>query len=57
MRLFFDSPDVKPILVEAMNDIKLCKLATQKLIQKFTQRSRQKYVSVKVMEATAEEEQ
>ena len=54
MQLFFDSPDVRPILIEAQNDIKMCKFVTQKIIQKFIQRSKQKYVET--VEVPAEEE-
>jgi hypothetical protein len=44
--IFFDSPEIRPILDEAMSDIKLCKLATQKLVTTFTSRSKQSYVRV-----------
>jgi len=46
MPLFFDSPEVKPILQEALGDVKMCKLATQKLVTNFTARSKQRYVRV-----------
>lgn len=44
MPLFFDSPEVRPILEEALNDVKVCRMATQKLVNTFTARSKRKYV-------------
>jgi hypothetical protein len=46
MKLFFDSPEVRPILMEAMAEIKISKLAVQGIIAKFTEKSKQKYVQV-----------
>ena len=56
MQLFFDSKEVKFAVMEAMQDIKLAKMSVTGLIRKFTQRSKQKYVSVKVVEDEQEEE-
>jgi hypothetical protein len=44
MRLFFDSPEVRPILMDAIAEIKTSKLAVQGIVSKFTERSKQKYV-------------
>ena len=52
--LFFDSPEVKPMLTEALADIKVCKIATQKLVRSFTQRSKQKYVRIEQREEVEE---
>lgn len=46
MQLFFDSPDVRPILTEALAEIKASKLAVQAVVQRFVERSKQKYVRV-----------
>lgn len=46
MRLFFDSPEVKMVVMDAMQDIKLCKIAVEGVIRRFVQRSKQKYVKV-----------
>lgn len=42
--MYFDSLEVRNAVAEAMEDVKLCQTATQKLIQNFTQRSKQRYV-------------
>jgi hypothetical protein len=47
MPLLSDSPAVKAVIVEALDDVKMCKMATQQLISKFTSRSKQKYVLIK----------
>lgn len=46
MKLFFDSPDIRPILMDVMTEIKACKISTFEIVQKFTQRSKQKYIRV-----------
>lgn len=56
MQMFFDSKEVKLAVMEAMQDVKIAKHAMTGLIRKFTQRSKQKYVSVKVVEDEREEE-
>lgn len=43
MPLFFDSPEVKPVIAEAFDDIRLCMAATQSLIRAFTRMSKQQY--------------
>lgn len=45
MQMFFDSPKVRETVIEALEDIKMCRIATQKLVQKFTERSKQKYIT------------
>ena len=52
MQLFFDSPEVKVVVNEALDSVKTCQLATQKLIQNFTQRSKQKYIRIEDEEAS-----
>lgn len=42
--MFFDNPQVKATVDEAMENVKMCQTATHKLIQNFTQRSKQRYV-------------
>ena len=44
--LFSDSPEVMAAVKEAMENVKVCQTATQKLVQNFTQRSKQRYVRV-----------
>jgi len=43
-QVFFDSPEIKAKYDEALQDVRVCQTATQKLIQNFTQRSKQRYV-------------
>lgn len=43
-QVFFDSPEIKAKYDEALQDVRMCQIATQKLIQNFTQRSKQRYV-------------
>ena len=54
MPMFFDSPEVKAVVVDAMESVKICQIATHKLINNFTQRSKQKYVRIMEDEATKE---
>lgn len=42
--MFFDSPDIKAAVNEALDNVKVCQTATHKLIQNFTQRSKQRYI-------------
>lgn len=44
MRLFFDSPEVKRAVQDILDDVKVCKLATQKVADNFTRLSKNKYV-------------
>ena len=44
MQMFFDSPEVKAVVTETLESVKMCQLATQRLIQNFIQRSKQKYI-------------
>jgi hypothetical protein len=42
--LFFDSPEIKIAVNEALENVKVCQTATQKLVKNFTQRSKQRYI-------------
>ena len=42
--VFFDSPEIKAKFDEALQDVKICQIATQKLVQNFTQLSKQRYI-------------
>jgi hypothetical protein len=42
--MFFDSPEIKAAVNESLENVKVCQTATQKLIQNFTQRSKQRYI-------------
>lgn len=46
MKLFFDSPEIRPILSEAIEDIKICRFSVQKIITKFVEKSKQKYFEI-----------
>lgn len=52
MQLFFDSKEVKLIVQEAMGEVKTGRIAVNRLIQKFVDRSKQKYVVVQEEEPT-----
>ncbi len=44
MQMFFDSPSVKQIVMEVMEDVKDCKNATQSIAYTLTQHSKKKYI-------------
>ena len=44
--MFFDSPELQAAVREALENVKICQIATQKLINSFTQRSKQKYIRI-----------
>ena len=44
--MFFDSPELQVAVKEALDNVKICQIATQKLIHSFTQRSKQKYIRI-----------
>ncbi len=44
--MFFDSPEIKRAATEALDNVKVCQTATQKLVYNFTQRSKQRYVRI-----------
>jgi len=46
MQMFFDSPEAKNSVQGALEEIKLCKGVVNKIIHKFTARSKRKYVTV-----------
>lgn len=52
--MFFDSPEVQQATVNALEGVKMAKMSVSKMIGKFTQRSKQKYVEV--VEVEKEEE-
>jgi hypothetical protein len=51
MQLFFDSKEVKIVVQEAMGELKEGRIAVNRLIQKFVQRSKQKYVVIQEEES------
>lgn len=44
--MFFDSPEVKLAVDESLQNVRLCQLATQRVVQHFTQRSKQHYIRI-----------
>lgn len=44
--MFFDSPEVQRVTVQALDSIKIAKVAVAGLVRKFTERSKQKYIEV-----------
>lgn len=44
--MFFDSPELQSAVKEALENVKICQIATQRLINSFTQRSKQKYIRI-----------
>lgn len=44
--MFFDSKELQITVKETMDNVKICQLATQKLVNSLTQRSKQKYIRV-----------
>lgn len=46
MQLFFDSKEVKLVVQESMAELKAGKVSVNRLIQKFVDRSKQKYVVI-----------
>lgn len=52
---FTDSPEARQMLNEGLDDIKMCKLATQSVIEKFTRLSKKKYIQV--LEAGKDQEE
>lgn len=44
--MFFDSREVQMAVKEAMDSVKMCQIATQKLVNSLTQRSKQKYIRI-----------
>ena len=43
-QMFFDSPEIKAAVNEALENVRVCQTATQKLVHSLTQRSKQKYI-------------
>jgi len=44
--MFFDSPQVQQATINALEGVKAAKVAVAKMVVKFTQRSKQKYIEV-----------
>jgi len=44
--MFFDSPAVQQATINALEGVKTAKLAVGKMVIKFTQRSKQKYIEI-----------
>lgn len=44
--MFFDSPQVQQVTMNALEGVKAAKLAVTKMVVKFTQRSKEKYIEV-----------
>ncbi len=55
-KLFFDSPDIRPVIMEAMAEIKTGRMAITKVIYRFTKRSKQNYVRVEDVDENEDEE-
>lgn len=53
-KFLFDSPELKPVIMDAMMDIKACKFVVNNLTKKFTQRSKSKYVEQVIQEEEEE---
>lgn len=47
MQLFFESPEVKKAVQNVLDEVKICRSVVNQMIQKFTARSKQKYVLVR----------
>lgn len=52
---FTDSPEARKMLQDGLEDIKMCKLATQSVIEKFTRLSKKQYI--RVIDTRKEEEE
>jgi len=55
MQLFFDSKEVKMVVQESMAELKAGKIAVTRLVQKFVDRSKQKYVVIQEEEIPSPE--
>lgn len=44
MALFYDSPEIRKTVQGVLDEVTLCRAVVNKVIQKFTERSKQKYV-------------
>lgn len=53
---FSDSPELVAAIRESLKNVQMCQTATQKLINNFTQRSKQRYVRLAVDTKKTEEE-
>jgi len=54
-KMYFDSPELKMSVSEALENVKVCQTATQNLIHSFTQRSKQRYI--RLVDSTTEEDE
>jgi len=46
MKLFFDSPEVRSAIDGALGEVKLCRMVINKLIKRFTERSKEQFVLI-----------
>jgi len=46
MQLFFDSPEVRQVAQGILEEIRLCRAAIGKIVQRFTARSKQQFVTI-----------
>jgi hypothetical protein len=46
MQMFFDSPEVKQKMDAVLDQVKICRVEIQAIIQRFTERSKQQYTTV-----------
>lgn len=46
MQMFFDSPEVKQATQNILEQVKICRIIIQKVIGRFTQRSKRQYITL-----------
>lgn len=46
MQMFFDSPEVKQAVQGVLEQVRLCRLTIQKVISRFTERSKRQYLTI-----------
>lgn len=46
MQMFFDSKEVKLAVMDALEGVKAARMSVMKMVRKFTERSKQKYIKV-----------
>ncbi len=46
MQMFFDSPEVKQAVQNVLDQVRLCRLTIQKVVGRFTERSKRQYITV-----------
>lgn len=55
MPMFFDNLEIRSVALKALEDVKMCKLSTQKLIDRLTKTSKQKYLIIEEVETSSSE--